>query len=138
MCTPRQLEIQCPSGSVMVIVSARFGRFDASNRFACRVFDMTECEYPGSYYFDKISKLCFKKEWCTYNVQPREKHFDEEPCPGVHKFLSLTYECVKSNDMIITFMLTIFVTYTRYQYNPLIIDLTVYSFSNRVVCLSCV
>ena len=97
MCNPGQLELQCTAKSaVVVIVSARFGRFD---RNACGVGDPSTCEHHGSYYFDTLSELCFKKRWCTYRVDQKEMHF-AEACPGVNKYLSVTYDCVESNDAL--------------------------------------
>jgi len=96
VCTTRPLEFQCTSGSVIAIVSARFGRFD---RHACGVDQSRLCEFPGFYLFEELQRRCFKKTRCTLLVTPKLV-YRREPCPGVHKYLSLTYECMKSNDAL--------------------------------------
>ena len=93
VCTPRPLEFRCTSGSVIAIVSASFGR---SDRYACGVDDPTVCDPPGFDVLDELLNRCFQKERCTLNLHPQFV-YHEDPCPDVHKYLNLTYECMKSN-----------------------------------------
>lgn len=102
VCDLQQMRIGCPTGHVIVIESASYGRW---SRVACGVSDKTAC---GASLLRPIQESCFGKQACTFDVRP--SMVKPEPCPGTNKYLNVTYECVTGKYVSCTRMFVAFVS----------------------------
>ena len=88
-CEGTQSLLQCGGGEVLNIVTARYGRFDLTT---CphQSINEIDCESPDTY--DVIRSLCQNKSSCTV-TSSTSQYSGEDPCPGTHKYLNVTYTC---------------------------------------------
>ena len=120
ICAWGRRELRCwLSGTVIVVVSADFGRW---KRYACGVDDNTVCSSP---FISQAQQQCFRKRVCNFNMNPRLSSTSAS-CKKVSQYLSLTYVCVRgkeyNRDALHPRVFIVFVTYTcmlttQYSFN---------------------
>lgn len=107
-CENEDLSIKCPEGTTISIDSANYGR-QLSNldmcpyRWTAGVANDTSVIIPKSEdtncraaeSLQILISNCQNEEKCTLRVT--NEVFGEDPCPGTHKYLDVTYKC-RPND----------------------------------------
>ncbi|KAK2186570.1 hypothetical protein NP493_195g02014 [Ridgeia piscesae] len=84
-CENDEIHINCPSGSVVDVISAFYGRLDLTT---CqhRSMKSTSCSLSGA--TDAVRTICQDKTTCDV----KSSSFSD-PCRGTYKYMNVTYEC---------------------------------------------
>ena len=84
--------MSCPSGKVISVISAFYGRKNAT---LCRNDDdslpvNTNCEAPNT--LSMVSQTCDVRSSCTIYTNSFDQ-FGADPCPDTTKYLQVEYTC---------------------------------------------
>ena len=85
-------DINCPSSQVIVITKANYGGF--GHQKTCNYKRSYNCLLPAS--LCHVKRKCDGRQTCAVNATNGE--FQEDPCPGMSKYLYLEYKCVNKTD----------------------------------------
>ena len=83
-CEHDTMHISCPTGSIVHVISAFYGRLD---RTTCphSAMQTTSCTLPG--ITDTVRAICQDKAACDVSGP------FTNPCANTYKYLKVTYEC---------------------------------------------
>ena len=87
-CQDEQLSIECPSSYVIHVTEAMFGRTTASICPNETAEASLNCSEPTA--LQTAARMCDNQHKCDVNVTTPAFG---EPCPGVHKYLSVSFIC---------------------------------------------
>ncbi|KAE9418429.1 hypothetical protein Angca_009612 [Angiostrongylus cantonensis] len=94
VCEGGTAELVCPRGTVISIALANYGRYSArvcyENEELDVVVPMTQCHNPKTVL--ALQKSCSGRRQCRFVVN--NDFFVHDPCPGIKKYLDVTYACV--------------------------------------------
>ena len=91
--------IGCPSGLVIKINSAFWGRRDKKT---CTYVSVQPCGVKGIPVITKnLQKKCDHYVSCNLHASESESYLDHS-CPTVHKYLQVNYTCTKGNSFFIS------------------------------------
>uniref|UniRef100_H2YA37 SUEL-type lectin domain-containing protein n=1 Tax=Ciona savignyi TaxID=51511 RepID=H2YA37_CIOSA len=90
-CEGYPIVLRCPGTDVIQVVTAEYGRQTAETcATSPEKMRNTACYLPQA--FDIMSTKCNNQTQCKLEVS--SEHFPD-PCPGTHKYLHVTFSCVK-------------------------------------------
>ncbi|XP_003728290.2 rhamnose-binding lectin [Strongylocentrotus purpuratus] len=96
-CEGNPLSLSCPSGSVLSIISANYGRTTGPETCPHSSIQTTDCYASNS--MNIVGNLCNGQTRCT--VVATNSVFGD-PCVGTYKYLEVNYTCQRRNDIIPT------------------------------------
>ena len=88
-CEDEEVNLGCPEGKVIRIVTAMYGRQNQKDCLNWRRFTDTNCKSDQSVV--AVKKRCEGKQTCNFTVN--NKMF-VDPCPGTYKYLTFEYQCI--------------------------------------------
>ncbi|XP_072023702.1 adhesion G protein-coupled receptor L2-like isoform X3 [Amphiura filiformis] len=89
-CEGRTMDLRCPTGKVIMIEWANFGRTDTETCPGYGPVDDTNCRSEGTSY-DIVSTICNNRFSCSVPVNIAV--FGVDPCPDTFKFLEVDLRC---------------------------------------------
>ncbi|KAJ7365555.1 hypothetical protein OS493_005668 [Desmophyllum pertusum] len=90
LCEWDRQDISCPSGKTIRVLEASYGRHDTTT---CHNFSATDtnCHAEGS--LAAVQNICDNNARCQLFS---DNSVFGDPCPGVRKYLEVTYYCASS------------------------------------------
>jgi hypothetical protein len=94
-CGGNSLEIRCPGGTEIKILSAMYGRFKTDTCLSSKnsYNSKLKCSLPKEETRKVVGNLCDRQSSCSISVEPSTFIFGDDPCPRTSKYLNVKYEC---------------------------------------------
>ena len=100
VCEGSEVELECPDGRVIHIVSAMYGRQDTDTCHRNQT-EETNCLCHDS--LETVTNLCQRKQHCQ--VMANNSVFGGDPCPDTFKYLDIKYQCIPKQGMLDLYIL---------------------------------
>jgi hypothetical protein len=94
-CAGNSLEIRCPGGTEIKVLSAMYGRFKTDTCLSSKnsYNSNLKCSFPKDATKKVVGSLCDRQSSCSISVDPSTFQIGQDPCPRTSKYLNVKYEC---------------------------------------------